>query len=85
MAYYLKPIKGLLCLKAYYGILQLCLKAYYGFKGLQLLFKANISPVRFVLHLQKWLCVGKRETSFPLNKLWLIYLPPSLWPLTISE
>jgi len=23
------------------------------------------------------------ETSFSLNKLWLIYLPPSLWPLTM--
>ena len=32
-----------------------------------------------------WLCVGKRETSFPVNKLWLIYLPPSLWPLIIHH
>ena len=30
---------------------------------------ANISPVRFDLHLQDWWCVGKRETSFPVNKL----------------
>ena len=36
--------------------------------------------MRLVLHLQDWWCVGKRETSFPVNKLWLIYLPPSLWP-----
>jgi len=43
---------------------------------------ANISPVRFALHLQDWWCVGKRGTSFPINKLWLIYLPPSLWPIT---
>jgi len=49
---------------------------------LYLFSSANISPVRFVLHLQDWWCVGKRETSFPINKLWLIYLPPSLWPLT---
>ena len=28
---------------------------------------------------------GKRETSFPVNKLWLIYLQPSLWPFTIEE
>jgi len=47
---------------------------------LYLFSSANISPVRFVLHLQDWWCVGKRETSFPVNKLWLIYLPPSLWP-----
>ena len=46
---------------------------------------ANISPVRFVLHLQDWWCAGKRETSFPVNKLWLIYLPPSLWPVTMTE
>ena len=46
---------------------------------------ANISPVRFVLHLQDWWCVGKRETSFPVNKLWLVYLPPSLWPLTVKN
>ena len=43
----------------------------------------NVSPVRFVLHLQDWWCVGKCETSFPVNKLWLIYLLPSLWPLTM--
>ena len=46
---------------------------------------ANISPVRFVLHLQDWWCVGKRGTSFLVNKLWLIYLPPSLWPLTMKK
>ena len=40
--------------------------------------------MRFVLHLQDWWCVGKCKTSFPVNKLWLIYLPPSLWPLTIK-
>jgi len=45
----------------------------------------TISKSRFVLHLQDWWCVGKRETSFPVNKLWLIYLPPSLWPLTMSQ
>ena len=39
-----------------------------------------------LLHLNKdWWCVGKRETSFPVNKLWLIYLPPSLWPLTMKN
>jgi len=52
---------------------------------LYLFSSANISPVRFVLHLQDWWCVGKRETSFPVNKLWLIYLPPSLWPLTMKN
>jgi len=52
---------------------------------LYLFSSVNISPVRFVLHLQDWWCVGKRETSFPVNKLWLIYLPPSLWPLTLSK
>jgi len=52
---------------------------------LYLFSSANISPVRFVLHLQDWWCVGKRETSFPINKLWLIYLPPSLWPLTLKN
>jgi len=46
---------------------------------------ANISPVRFVLHLQDWWCVRIRETSFPVNKLWLIYLPPSLWPITMKN
>jgi len=30
---------------------------------------ANISSVRFVLHLQDWWCVDKRETSFPVNKV----------------
>ena len=29
---------------------------------------ANISLVRLVLYLQDWCCVGKRETSFPVNK-----------------
>ena len=53
---------------------------------LYLFSSVNISPVRFVvLHLQDWWCVGKRETSFPVNKLWLIYLPPSLWPLTLKN
>ena len=47
--------------------------------------RANISLVRFVLHLQDWWCDGKRETSFPINKLWLIYLPLSLWPLTMKN
>jgi len=28
---------------------------------------ANILLVRFVLHLQDWWCVGKRETSFPVK------------------
>ena len=51
---------------------------------LYLFSSANISPVRFVLHLQDWWCVGKRETSFPVNKLWLTYLPPSLWPITMK-
>ena len=50
---------------------------------LYLFSSANIFLVRFVLHLQDWWCVGKCETSFPVNKLWLIYLPPSLWPLTM--
>jgi len=50
---------------------------------LYLFSSANILPVSFVSHLQDWWCVGKRETSFPVNKLWLIYLPPSLWPLTM--
>ena len=45
---------------------------------------ASISPVRFVLHLQDWWCFGKRETSFPVNKPWLIYLPTSLWPVTMK-
>jgi len=49
---------------------------------LYLFSSANISPVRFILHLQDWWC-GKRETSFPITKLWLIYLPPSLWPLKL--
>jgi len=31
---------------------------------LYLFSSANISPVRFVLPLQDWWCVGKRETSF---------------------
>ena len=52
---------------------------------LYLFSSANISLVRFVLHLQDWRCVGKRETSFPVNKLWLSYLPPSLWPLTMQN
>jgi len=52
---------------------------------LYLFSSVNISPVRFVLHLQDWWCVGKRETSFPVNKLWLIYFPPSLWPLTMKN
>jgi len=52
---------------------------------LYLFSSANISPVRFVLHLQDWWCVGKRETSFSVNKLWLIYLPPSLWPITMKN
>jgi len=52
---------------------------------LYLFSSANISPVRFVLNLQDWWYVGKRETSFPVNKLWLIYLPPSLWPLTMKN
>ena len=39
---------------------------------LYLFSSANISPVRFVLHLQDWWCVGKRETSF-FQKL-LIFL-----------
>jgi len=47
---------------------------------LYLFSSANISPEGFVSHLQDWWCVGKLETSFPVNKLWLIYLPPSLWP-----
>ena len=47
---------------------------------LYLFSSANISPVIFVLHLQDWWCVGKRETSFPVDQLWLIYLLPSLWP-----
>jgi len=51
---------------------------------LYLFSSANISPVRSVLYLQGWWCVGKRETSFPVNKLWLIYLPPSLWPITVK-
>ena len=46
---------------------------------------ANISHVRFVLHLQDWWCVRKRETSFPVNKLRLIDLLPSLWPLTMKN
>jgi len=49
---------------------------------LYLFSSANISPVRYVFHWQDWWCVGKRETSFPVNELWLINLPPSLWPLT---
>ena len=52
---------------------------------LYLFSSADILLVRFVLHLQDWWCVGKRETSFPVNKLWLIYLPPSLWPLTMKN
>jgi len=32
-----------------------------------------------------WWCVRKRETSFSVNKLWLIYLPPSLWPITMKN
>jgi len=52
---------------------------------LYLFSSANISPVRFVLHLKNWWCVRKRETSFPVNKLWLIYLQPSLWPLTMKN
>ena len=39
---------------------------------LYLFSSANIWPVRFVLHLQNWWCVGKCETSFPVNKLWLV-------------
>jgi len=50
-----------------------------------MLSSANISLVRFVLHLQDWWCVWKRETSFPVNKLWLIYLPPSLCHLTMKN
>jgi len=46
---------------------------------------ANISPVRFILHLPDWWCIWKRETSFPVKKVWLIYLPPSLWPLTMKN
>ena len=52
---------------------------------LYLFSSANISLVRFVVHLQDWWCVGKRETSFPVNKMWLINLPPSLWPLTMIK
>ena len=52
---------------------------------LYLFSSANVLLVRFVLHLQDWWCVGKRETSFPVNKLWLIYLPPSLWPSTMKN
>ena len=52
---------------------------------LYLFSSANMSPVRFVLHLQDWWCVGKGETSFPVNKLWLISLLPSLWPLTMKN
>ena len=52
---------------------------------LYLFSSSNISSVRFVWHLQDWWCVGKRETSFPVNKFWLIYLPPSLWPLTVIK
>jgi len=52
---------------------------------LYLFSSGNISPVRFVLNLQDWRCVGKGETSFPVNKLWLIYLPPSLWTLTMKN
>jgi len=52
---------------------------------LYLLPSANISPVSIVLHLQDWWCVGKRETSFPVNKLWLIYLLPCLWPITMKN
>ena len=51
---------------------------------LYLFSSAKISPVRFVLHLQDWRCVGNWETSFPVNKLWLIYLSPSLWPLSMK-
>ena len=46
---------------------------------------ANISPVRFVLHLRDWWCVEKHETSFPIDKLWSIYLPPSLWLVTMKN
>jgi len=52
---------------------------------LYLFSSANISPIRFVLHLQDWWGVGKRETSFTDKKLWLIYLLPSLWPLTMKN
>ena len=52
---------------------------------LYLFSSANISPVRFVLHLQDWWCGGKRDTSFPVNKLWLIYLLPPLWLLTMKN
>jgi len=52
---------------------------------LYLFSSSNISSVRFVWHLQDWWCVGKRETSFPVNKFWLIYLLPSLWPLTVIK
>jgi len=52
---------------------------------LYLFSSANISPVRFVLHLQDWWCVGKCETSLPDSKLWLIYLPQSLWPITMKN
>jgi len=49
---------------------------------LYLFSSSNISPVRLVSHLQDWWCVGKCETSFPVNKLWLIYLQPSFWTIT---
>ena len=52
---------------------------------LYLFSNANILLVRFVLHLQDWWCIGKRATSFPVNKLWLIYFPSSLWPLTMKN
>jgi len=45
----------------------------------------QVPTFRFVLHLQDWWCIGKRKTSFPINELWLIYLLPSLWPLTTWE
>ena len=44
----------------------------------------QIDFIRFYLN-KDWYCVGKRETSFPVNKLWLICLPPSLWPLTMKN
>jgi len=48
----------------------------------------HISLFKYVLstmgvNLQDWWCVGKRETSFPVNKPWLIYLPPSSWPIKL--
>ena len=52
------------------------------------LFSSNYHTIEckfYLAILQNWWCVAKRETTFPFNKLWPIYLPPSLWPITVKN